>query len=133
MAGRRFTEKDFFTTQRSEDQRWVICLTLAFLLHAALAGLVLFMPSLFDARMPIEEAIVVSLAPPLAETAPVAGPPSAAPEPAARAEAQKKEAAPPEPAPAPPKPELKPEPKPEPVPEKTAPPPEPATPPPPPP
>lgn len=131
MAGRRFTEKDFFSTQQSEDQRWFICLTLAFLLHAALAGLVLFMPSLFDARMPVEEAIIVSIAPPLAETAPEVGPPSTAPEPAVRAEAQKRETISPEPALAPPEPEEpKPDPKPEPVPEKIAPPPEPAKPPP---
>ena len=128
MVGPRFTEKDFFSTQQREDQRWFICLTLAFLFHAGLAGLVLFMPSLFDARMPIEEAVIVSIAPPTPETAPELGPPSAAPEPAAQAEAQKKEAVAPQPAPAPPKPE----PKPEPVPARAAPPPEPAPPPPPP-
>ena len=121
MAGPRSSEKEFFNTQHSEDQRWVICLTLAFLLHAAIAGMVLFMPSLFDARMPIEQAVIVSVAPPLAEMAPTLGPPSTAPEPAARKEAQKKETAEPEPAPPPPPP--KPEPKPEPAPEKTAPPP----------
>ena len=132
MAGPRFTEKDFFSTQRREDQRWFICLTLAFLLHVGLGGLVLFMPSLFDARMPIEEAVIVSIAPPTPETAPTLGPPSAVPEPAA----QRSEAAS-EPAPAPTKPEPKPEPappkpepKPEPIPERVAPPPEPAPPPP---
>ncbi|NLZ17676.1 MAG: cell envelope integrity protein TolA [Desulfobulbaceae bacterium] len=117
MVGPRFTEKDFFSVQQREDQRWFICLTLAFLFHAGLAGVVLFMPTLFDARMPIEEAVIVSIAPPTPETAPDLGPPSAAPEPAsARTEAQRKEATPPEPAPPP----QKPEPKPEPVPERTA-------------
>lgn len=124
MAGPRFTEKDFFAIQRSEDQRWFSYLTLSFLLHAALAGVILFMPSLFDSRLPIEEAVVVSLAPPMAETAPTPGPPSAAPEPVAAA---RESAPPPEPAPTPPAPP------PSPVPERSAPPPEPAAPPPPPP
>ncbi len=120
MAGPRFTEKDFFDIQRSEDQRWLTYLTLSFLMHAAFAGVILFMPSLFDSSLPVEEAVVVSLAPPMAETAPAQGPPSAAPEPVA----QKKESAPP-PAPVPTPPS-----RPEPAPERSTPPPEPVAPPP---
>ena len=100
MAGPRFTEKDIYELQKQDDRRWVICLTLAFMLHAACAGLLLFMPSIFDARMPVEEAVVVSITPPLPETSPNVGPPSTGPKPEQQKETPKKiESQPPKEAP----------------------------------
>mgnify|MGYP000285149784 FL=1 len=84
LAGSRFSEKDFFCIQKMEDQQWRACLALAFFLHAALAGAILFMSPLFEAKLPVEEAVIVSVAPPSADFMPKVGEMSAAPRPSTR-------------------------------------------------
>ena len=81
LAGSRFSEEDFFCIQKMEDQQWRACLALAFFLHAALAGAILFMSPLFEAKLPVEEAVIVSVAPPSADIMPKVGEMSAAPRP----------------------------------------------------
>lgn len=84
LAGSRFSEEDFFCIQKMEDQQWRACLALAFFLHAALAGAILFMSPLFEAKLPVEEAVIVSVAPPSADIMPKVGEMSAAPRPSTR-------------------------------------------------
>lgn len=121
------TERDFFALQRVEDGQWPVCAALSFLLHTGLAAMMLFMSSLFDARMPFEEAVIVSLAPPAFDRMPELGEISSAPEPAA---STAPETAEPEPAetepPARQEPQTREQPEPTPEPVREQPPPEPA-------
>lgn len=98
MSGSPLHEKEFFRIQKSQDQHWTAGLGLALLLHAVLAGLFLFASPLLEAHLPVEEAVVVSLAPPSPDIMRTLGEISSAPSPSTRELAEQK--------PGPPKPEL---------------------------
>ena len=98
MSGSPLHEKEFFRIQKSEDQHWIAGLGLALLLHGVLAALFLFASPLLEAHLPVEEAVVVSLAPPSPDIMRTLGERSSAPSPSTREVVEQK--------PGPPKPEL---------------------------
>ena len=70
------TEIEYYLQQQQADQRWLLAVSLALCVHAAVVLTISLMPSLFTAKPVVEEVVSVSLVA-LPEPGGAAAPPAA--------------------------------------------------------